>query len=114
MSDVFDWMNDPFDDEMSMSLKKVKTEEEIQKFSTKEGLTEIERAIYLLRKGYGLQKQSVINHLDKYLQEDGDKAELLTIIIESMIDWDDQMQLECANSFIKPLELELIDPEIIK
>jgi hypothetical protein len=31
-----------------------------------------------------------------------------------MIDWDEQMQLEWATSFVKPLEKELIDPEIIK
>jgi hypothetical protein len=94
MSDAFDWMMDPFDDEVNMSLKKVKTEEEIKKFMTRDGLSEISRAIHLLKKGYGLQKTSVINHLDKYLQEDGDQQELLLIIIESMIDWDEQMQLE--------------------
>ena len=94
MADVFDWMNDPFEDEMNMSMKKVKTEEEINKFMTKEGLSEIDRAIYLLKKGYGVQKTSVINHLDKYLREEGDKEELLLIIIESMIDWDEQMQME--------------------
>jgi hypothetical protein len=36
----------------------------------------------------------VINFLHRYLQEDGDKKELLLLIIESMIDWDEEMQLE--------------------
>lgn len=114
MSDVFDWMGDPFDDEVNMSMKKLKTEEEIKKFSTRDGLTEIGRAVHLLKKGYGIQKQSVINHLEKYLQEDGGKEELLHIIINSMADWDFQMQLECAKSFVKALKLKLIDTEIIK
>lgn len=26
-----------------------------------------------------------------------------------MLDWDEKMQLECAESFIKPLELELVN-----
>jgi len=113
MSDAFDWTMDPFDDEVNMSLKKVKTEEEIKKFMTREGLSEISRAILILRKGYGVQKNSVINHLYKYLQEDGDKEELLLIIIESMIDWDEDMQLETANSFVKPLEMKLIDAKFL-
>lgn len=94
MSDAFDWMSDPFDDEARLSMKKVKTQEEIKKFMTREGLSEIGRAVLLLKKGYGVQKTSVINHLYRYLQEDGDKEELLLIIIESMIDWDEVMQLE--------------------
>jgi hypothetical protein len=94
MSDAFDWMDDPFDNELTLSLKKVKSEEEIKEFMTREGLTELSRAVYLLKKGYGIQKTSVINHLHKYLREDGDKEELLLIIIASMIDWDEQMQLE--------------------
>lgn len=114
MSDAYDWIDDPFDDELSLSLKKVKTEDEIKKFMTRDGLSEISRAIYLLKKGYGIQKTSVINHLYKYLREEDGKQELLLIIIESMIDWDEQMQLEWAKSFIKPLELSLIDPENIK
>lgn len=114
MAEAFDWMMDPFDDEVNMSLKKVKTEEEIKKFMTRDGLSEITRAIILLKKGYGVQKTSVINHLYKYLQEEGNKEELLMIIIESMIDWDEVMQLEWATSFIKPLEMKLIDTEIIK
>ena len=113
MSEAFDWMMDPFDDEVNMSLKKVKTEEEIKKFMTREGLSEISRATQILKKGYGVQKTSVINHLYKYLQEDGDKEELLLIIIESMIDWDDEMQLETASSFVKPLEMKLIDKKFL-
>jgi hypothetical protein len=38
----------------------------------------------------------------------------LHIIINSMADWDFQMQLEWAKSFVKALRLKLIDTEIIK
>ena len=71
--------------------------------------------LYILwNKGYGIQKQSVINHLDKYLKQEGDKNNLLTIIIVSMIDWDEAMQLNWANNFIKPLEMQLMEWEIIQ
>jgi hypothetical protein len=75
-------------------MKKVRTDDEIKKFMTRDGLPEITRAILLLKKGYRVQKTSVINFLHRYLQEDGDKKELLLLIIESMIDWDEEMQLE--------------------
>ncbi len=114
MSDALAWLADSYDDEARLSDKKVKTEEEIKKFMTRDGLSEINRGVLLLKKGYGVQKTSVINHLYRYLQEEGDKEELLLIIIESMIDWDEAMQLQWATSFVKPLEMKLIDPEILK
>jgi hypothetical protein len=46
-----------------------------------------------MKKGYEIQKTSVINHLDRYLREEGDKEMLLEIIIESMVDWDEEMQM---------------------
>ncbi|CDW84144.1 serine threonine-protein phosphatase 4 regulatory subunit 4 [Stylonychia lemnae] len=57
-----------------------------------------------------LQKHAkVINHLDRYLRENGSNEELLSLIIESMTNWDDTMLIECACSFVRPLELDLID-----
>jgi len=46
----------------------------------------------------------VINNLDRYLKEVGANEELLSLIISSLEDWDDKMQIECAKSFIVPLK----------
>eukprot|EP00347_Sterkiella_histriomuscorum_P008191 403346032 len=62
-----------------------------------------------MKKGYEIQKISVINHLDRYLQEAGANEDLLSLIIESMTNWDDNMQIECALSFIKPIQMNLVD-----
>ena len=57
------------------------------------------------------------------MQESGANEELFSLIIvsifmiiltftflqDSLIDWDDKLQKECAYSFIKPLELDLIN-----
>jgi len=42
--------------------------------------------------------------LDRYLKELGANEELLSLIISSLEDWDDKMQIECAKSFIEPLK----------
>lgn len=41
--------------------------------------------------------------------EAGANEELFSLIIDSLMDWDDKMQKECAYSFIKPLELDMIN-----
>lgn len=46
----------------------------------------------------------VINNLERYLKEVGANEELLSLIISSLEDWDDKMQIECAKSFIEPLK----------
>ena len=57
MSDKFDFMNEMFNDEFPENQKaKMKTEEELKKLSTDESLSEIDKAVYLLLKGYELQK----------------------------------------------------------
>jgi hypothetical protein len=43
------------------------------------------------------------------MTEAGANEELFSLIIDSLLDWDDKMQRECAHSFIKPLELDLIN-----
>lgn len=37
------------------------------------------------------------------MAEPGANEELLAIILNSLDDWDEKMQEECANAFIKPL-----------
>jgi hypothetical protein len=70
----------------------MQSEEEIAKYCTKEDLTELARAVHLLKKGYEVQKLSVsafdltlkiINNLDRYMREYGANEELLALIIVS-------------------------------
>lgn len=72
-----------------------KSEEEIAKYCTKEDLSELARAVHLLKKGYEVQKLSVsstrtnllqiINNLDRYMKEFGANEELLALILVSEI-----------------------------
>lgn len=77
--------------------------------STKEDLTELQRGSQLLRKGYEVQKLSVINNLDRYMKEGGANEELLSLILSSLDDWDDKMQIECAKGFVPALDKNLIN-----
>jgi hypothetical protein len=70
---------------------------------TKEDMTELQRAVFLLRKGYEIQKLSVINNLFRYSREVGANEDLLSLIINSLEDWDSKMQIECAQGFLQPL-----------
>jgi len=76
---------------------------------TKEDMTELKRCVHLMKKGYEVQKLSVINNIERYLKEPGANDELFSIIIDSMLDWDTKMQKECASSFISPLQAGLVD-----
>jgi hypothetical protein len=97
------------DNEYELLNKQAKSPEEIEKWCTKEDMPEVKRCVHLLKKGYEIQKVSVINNLDRYMTEAGANEELFSLIIDSLLDWDDKMQIECALSFIKPLELDLIN-----
>lgn len=46
----------------------------------------------------------VINNLNRYSKEPGANEELVSLIIISLEDWDNKMQIECAQSFITPLK----------
>jgi len=69
---------------------------------------EVPRAIYLLKKGFSVQKKSVIFNLHRYLEEQEANEELLPIIMESFLDWDENMQLECGQSFKKIIAKDLL------
>ena len=40
--------------------------------------------------------------------EPGANEELFSLIVDSLVDWDSRMQKECATSFIRPLQMDLI------
>ena len=54
-------------DEMSNMRKKVKTNEEINLCSVNEEYSLIQKAIHIMKKGYEVQKKSVVSHLDVYI-----------------------------------------------
>jgi len=62
-------IDDLFGNEIDDLKKQVKSEEEINKWSTNDDFTELERSVYLLKKGYEMQKLSVIQNLDRYMKE---------------------------------------------
>lgn len=43
------------------------------------------------------------------MQEPGANDELYSLIVDSLIDWDEKMQKECAYSFVPPLQLDLVN-----
>jgi hypothetical protein len=49
-----------------------------------------------------------VNNLDKHMQEPGADVELYSLIVASLADWDAKMQIECASSFVKPLQMGLV------
>lgn len=42
------------------------------------------------------------------MQEPGANEELYSLIVASLSDWDAKMQIECASSFVKPLQMGLV------
>ena len=56
-------------DEMSSMKKKIKTDEEINKCTTQEDFTPLQKAMYILKKGYEVQKKSVVSNLHHYLKD---------------------------------------------
>jgi hypothetical protein len=57
-------------DEMSSMKKKVKNEEEILKCFVNEEFTPVLKALHILKRGYEVQKKSVVSNLDQYIFSD--------------------------------------------
>jgi len=56
-----------------------------------------------------VQKLSVINNMERYMREIGANDKLLALILGSLDDWDDNMQIECAKAFIAPLQQNMVN-----
>jgi hypothetical protein len=81
MGDKFDFMNEILNDEFPENQNtKFKTEEELEKLSSDVNLSELEKGVHLLMKGYELQKKSIIQNLHRYLVEEGANTKLVPII----------------------------------
>lgn len=76
-------------DEISSLKKRVKSLEEIEKCAVSEDMGVVEKALYILKKGYEVQKKSVVSNLEQYLCEDFTcNSELLPLILNSIEVWD--------------------------
>lgn len=74
---------------MSSLKKRVRKEDEIQKCFISEELTPLQKALHILKKGYEVQKKSVVSNLDQYVLEDFQcNAELLPMLLNSIDAWD--------------------------
>lgn len=102
-------------DEMSSLKKRVKTDEEINKCSTSEEFTLVQKAIYIMKKGYEVQKKSVVSHLHHYLREPGANDELLPLILNSIEAWDVEFQCLLAQALCHAADEDLkIEPPNLK
>ena len=92
-------------DEISSLKKRVKTEEEIEKCAVNEDLGVVAKALYIMKKGYEVQKKSVVSNLDQYLCEDfACNSELMPLILNSIDTWDTEFQCLLAQSLARASE----------
>jgi hypothetical protein len=54
-----------------------------------------------MKKGYEVQKKSVVSHLDVYMQDHAANAELLPLILNSIEAWDTEFQCLLGDSLSK-------------
>lgn len=64
----FDFDQDT-ENEMNSMKARVKTEAEINKCYTNEDFTQYQKAMHIMKKGYEVQKKSVVSNLDQYVDD---------------------------------------------
>ena len=84
----FDLDLDADENEMNGMRNRMKTDEEIKECSTQEDLTITQKGSFIMRKGYEVQKKSVVSHMARYLVEPESNDELLPLILNSIETWD--------------------------
>lgn len=84
---------------MNNYKKKVKNDEEIDKCYVSEDFQSTQKALFIMKKGYEVQKKSVVSNLSRYFREDYSlNDELLPLILNSIEAWDAEFQLLFAQS----------------
>ncbi|KAJ3410634.1 Serine/threonine-protein phosphatase 4 regulatory subunit 4 [Chytridiales sp. JEL 0842] len=71
-------------DELKVSSRLYKTEEEIQRYTLPEDLDEIERVLFLLRNGSNIQAMSVISSFQRLLQTN--RSETISIVLPIVLE----------------------------
>ena len=94
-------------DEIGSLKKRAKTQEEIEKCAVSDELGVCAKALYILKKGYEVQKKSVVSNLEQYLCEDfACNSELLPLILNSIEVWDTEFQCLFAQSLGRASDLK--------
>ena len=73
-------IDDIFIEEFPENQTKLKSEEELNKLSTDENLSDLDKGVHLLVKGYELQKKSIVQNLPRYMLEMNANTKLVPII----------------------------------
>lgn len=81
--------------------KRVKTNEEINSCSVNEEYSLLQKATYIMKKGYEVQKKSVVSHLYVYIKDPNANSELLPLILNSIETWDTEFQCLLADSLCR-------------
>ncbi|KAJ3227987.1 Serine/threonine-protein phosphatase 4 regulatory subunit 4, partial [Clydaea vesicula] len=116
LDDADDITDDAFlngKNELNLSHRLHKTEEEIQKFSIDENFDEVERALYLIKNGSFIQKMSVIPTLEglfrDHVQES--KTKILPTFLELVLTESLEFQQYSSKVLLELLELGLLSPK---
>lgn len=81
------------ENEMSGLKKKARSEDEINKCATNEDYSPLQKAIHIMKKGYEVQKKSIVSNLQIYVTPDfASNNELLPMILDSIEMWDTEFQ----------------------
>ncbi|TPX35394.1 hypothetical protein SeMB42_g07189 [Synchytrium endobioticum] len=97
-------------DELKMTSRLNKTEEEIKKYTVDESLNEIDRAVLLLRTGATVQKCAVINSLLRLAQEyTADfRHKVLPVVTEDLLKDPSQLQVTKAKAIASLVDSGLL------
>ncbi|KAJ3321167.1 Serine/threonine-protein phosphatase 4 regulatory subunit 4 [Blyttiomyces sp. JEL0837] len=97
-------------DELKLSTRLYKTEEEISKFSVNEDLDDIQRTIQLLRNGALIQQLSVINNIPKVARERRNdiQSQVMPVLGELLPSLRPEVQLLSGNIMLDLLEEKLL------
>ncbi|KAJ3068450.1 Serine/threonine-protein phosphatase 4 regulatory subunit 4, partial [Quaeritorhiza haematococci] len=92
-------------DEVKLSHRLFKTEEEIEKFTVDESLDDVERAAHLLRHGAYIQKTSMISSFPKLLRENNTRTRTLVfpILLEMVPTEPPDIQIQIGRKLLKVL-----------
>ena len=67
-----------------------------------------------MKKGYEVQKKSVVSNLDQYLDDKAANQNLISLILNSIDTWDNEFQILFSQSLGRCAQKKLIDADNLK
>ncbi|KAJ3047170.1 Serine/threonine-protein phosphatase 4 regulatory subunit 4, partial [Rhizophlyctis rosea] len=100
-------------DELKLSNRLYKTEEEIERFTVDENLGDVDRAIHLLKNGAAIQKSSVITALPSLLEDHNSetRTRVLPTILEAIPSESHDFQVAVGKTLIQLFSKSLLPPK---